>query len=443
MKEILFLFLLDYSGSMYQTFDQSVKYKTVYQNVNGIVSAADPASLSTVMIFGTDITKSCDDIKVLEGSTKNFPRILSELKPDKFGQTPLAKTLKKGVDYAIKNKVHHLIAITDGADSCQQDPCKELTMANERLKQAGKKIKLVLIGYDISKESEKFQCFKNLKLSQIQIEFVSASEGFQLQQKLTEIMASIQQNALASPNKENIRDKSPQTTHSSKVSQDKKNNPLNADSNPLSDSILEILGSPSGIQFTAQSKTYTKNWYGPFAILMPAGDYILKADDPRSRPVVVHIEKGQRLSKSWADFFSQPKTDLNLSSKILSYEWHPSPQTKLIHASLEPFNTYGRLDNQPNLQQVPFGEWTMKLVSPPWLRNLIPDKKVIVEPLTPQDLNGSEDATLIWKTSPNPKTRWVVEISYQGKVERHFIQSGVEAIPVLEGMQLKWLSGPE
>jgi len=445
MKEILFLFMLDYSGSMYQDFDQSVKYETVYKNVNAIASAGEQNSLSTLMIFGTETAKGCNDIRTLELSTAALPRQLRGMKPDKFGQTPLARTLRQGISYAIKNEVQNLITITDGADSCQEDPCQELAQSNQRLKSAGKKIKLLLIGYDVSKEKEKFQCFKNLQLSQIQIDYVSAANSFQLQQKLMEINKALQSQIL----NQNLKNSSEGLGDSGTQKPSRKNSAKDrtqkekASPQPSVDSMLEILGAPVSTQFTAKTKDQTKKWLGGFATLLAVGEYTVSSDYPKSREISVVLGKGQRLVKNWADFFAQPKSEVKINSRILSYEWQPEAPTRVMHASLEPFITYGPLNSAQKLYRVPFGQWTLKVISPPWLKNLVPDKKINVEPETPQDLGELQKLPFVWKSSPDAAKAWVLEISYQGRTERHFIQSGVEAVPVLEEMQVKWLSGTE
>lgn len=441
MKEILFLFLLDYSGSMYQTFDRKVKYETVQNNVNGLTAAADPRSRTSAFIFGTETKKACDDIKLIETTTPKFSKILSDMKPDKFGQTPLAGALRKGIDYSLKNNVKHIVTITDGADSCNQDPCQELVNANAKLKSANKKIKLLLVGYDISKESSKFTCFKNLKLDSITIDFVSASNGFQLQQKLRDLAAQLQKESLLAQAKDSKQKNDKSKNNSSNKQQSSASS--SAKDETQGDSSLEVLGAPAEVRFTAKSTSLTKTWFGAFPALLEAGSYVIQANDPRTQALQITLEKGQRLTKSWADFFSVPKGDLRFVSTALSYEWLPTAQTKATHSIAESFMTIGQLDNKPTSQQVLFGEWNVKLISPPWLKGLIPEKRVLIEPMSAQDFNGGEIEQLVWEKSPNSQKSWVLEIDLNGRIERHYLQPGVATIPVTRDMKVRWLSGDE
>jgi len=397
----------------------------------------NPGTSSAAYIFGTNKSAGCNDIKLIESPTANFSKILAPMKPDQFGQTPLVRALRNGVAYSIKNNVQSVIAITDGADSCNEDPCQELTSSNARLKAANRKIKLLLIGYDISKDQDKFQCFKNLKLSQIDLDFASTNDAFELQRKLRDLVAEVQSNALKKIQADKQRNGN-QKKASANQKQNSNGNQSPSPSNQ-SDSTLEILGAPAEVEF--QVKSGTKKWFGSFPVILDSGSYSVQSSDARTRAVSIQIEKGQRRTLHWAEFFELPKSNLHFNSMILSYQWKPNPVTKAIHAAPESFYTYGQLSNKPTTQSVLFGEWSVELVSPPWLKGHLADQKVILEPGGQLNFDSKTQTDLIWQDSPNPAKNWVLEISYNGKIERHFIQAGATAVPVLKGMTTKWLSG--
>lgn len=439
MKTILFLFLLDYSGSMYQKFDRHIKYETVFNNVRGLTQASRPDSQSAAFVFGTDNTKGCHDIKLIESETRSFARELFKLKPASYGQTPLAATLKKGIQYAINNDVQNVIAITDGGDSCKQNPCEELERGNELLKAANKKIKLILIGYDLNQDQIKFDCFKKLKLSHIDVEFFSITDAFELQQKLVELAEKSQANDRNELMNQMLKIKDPNLKNT-KINNQKNKSKEEKNKIQIFDNSIEIRGAPADVEFTAIGKNEDKKWSGAFPVLVLPDNYKISASDPKTQNVLVQVEKGEKVVKYWSDFFKNTLVGVNYQANELGFEWKPTTQTKTIHSRVESFRIMGQLENKNEEKNIEFGEWEVDVISPVWLVGQLPRRKILIEPAEKLQII-EEYSDLIWINTPDSTKDWVIEIDFNEKKERYFIQAGVTRIPIVKNMKVSWLDG--
>jgi len=440
MKSILFLLLLDYSGSMYQKIDSKTKYEILQNNVQGLLSSANNSIESSVLIFGSQPQKRCEDIQSFTLPTSDLANKISRIKPGEFGQTPLSAALAKAVDTTLKTSAKQIIAITDGADSCNRNPCEQLVQSNEKLARFNKKIKLVLIGYDLKSDSAAFDCFKKLKLSHIEIEFLNSQNSFDLQKKLL----ALAHEALADLAK-NLSKLTRADKKSSKEKSHKKNKD-NADDKKQASLALtqfEISGAPAEVKFSIYANNQVaKKWQGPFPILIDEGVYIVKAEMPGTRSVNLKILKGQKQIYHWADFFAEPTTGFIEKNNLLSFAWTPKESTKLIHRQVEGFYTTTLIENlTPTEKKIPFGEWSLKLISPPWLVGKVEDLTVNLQPANGAVSSQAYENKLNWVQNPDPTRRWVIEIEFNGNIERHFIQSGISQVPLLKDMKVTWLSG--
>ena len=138
------------------------------------------------LVFGTNPSQGCSDVKTLNLPSAQMSSTLQKMRPGALGKTPLATSLHLLVRKAIKHDAQISVVVTDGADSCGQDPCKALQVGDRELGKAGKKLKVHIIGFDLKNESKKFACFKDLKLDNIEVSMSEASSSSDLQRRIRE-----------------------------------------------------------------------------------------------------------------------------------------------------------------------------------------------------------------------------------------------------------------
>ena len=127
MNALMYLLILDFSGSMYQKVDNKPKYVILQENVRALNQSLNDEALkskSGILAFGLHPKNKCDDFVFENIETKNMSKIIDTFRPGAYSMTPLAESIKRGTDMAIKDKLKKVIIFSDGADSCGKDPCK-------------------------------------------------------------------------------------------------------------------------------------------------------------------------------------------------------------------------------------------------------------------------------------------------------------------------------
>jgi len=119
------LFILDTSGSMYE-FKYNMSKTAIIKAMKSRPTDVEVA----LRVFNQDSFKTretgCNNSElILDFDDYDVDTLSKTLKSVKvFGQTPLAQTmLECEYDFFDKDKINEIVLITDGADTCDGDPC--------------------------------------------------------------------------------------------------------------------------------------------------------------------------------------------------------------------------------------------------------------------------------------------------------------------------------
>ena len=406
MKSLLFLLILDFSGSMYQSVNKEIKYQIVQQNVDALLSAADKgsASQSAFLVFGLNAHEKCSDIAFREMPTQQIPHVVHGFRPAAYSKTPLADSIRRATDITIRRKAKRVVIFSDGADSCGKDPCRQLVRSNAKLAAAHQVMEMTFIGIDLKSAVAQFACFKK-SLSNIHIAFSDIENSFQVEQVLRDVV-----------NSDNGKVKKPFGQ-------------------------VEVSGAPAAVQFTAlpAGQKEIATWLGAYKQPLKQGSYSITSNFPGTQAVAVRIEQEQEKSIYWADFFKNPRSQFIDQDKGLTFLLTPLDQTKAAHRKVQSMIVSGALlaPETERTTELPFGEWSVEILSPPWLRLNGGKRTIVLAPNETQHVNFFELFSLYWEPVPDPSQRHVVKI---GAKERYFIQGEIKNIPMCQGAQVQWLT---
>lgn len=446
MKSLVFLLLLDYSGSMDQVWQNKSKIQTLKEEATALLSTQNEKTQSMALVFGSDVSKGCRDLRSFVMPSTKLTRQLQSLKPDNQGKTPLAFGLTVMVDRALTNNIKSAVVITDGADSCGQDPCKALEVGDKALAKQNKKLKVHIIGMDLKREGQKFQCFKELKLNNIEISMSEASNVFELQQKIKE-------GQLAGLNKgDEIKDgdthrnigltKNKIEVDPATQQGDVKN--VNADSvvDIKTEGFLEIVGAPTQAEFEAISKQQQKKWSGPYVLTLPAASYKVAFLDNNGVALNIELGAGTHVRIPWVRLLKKSQAAVYIHKSRIGLTWTPTIATGAIHQNNEKLTIAASLEGGTKSAHIPFGAWTVEPSSPPWLEkklkardiNLTLDKETVI------DLEDLYKEELRWVKNPKPQIFHVMVLkNKEGAEERHLISPGAVILPIPVGWQESWI----
>lgn len=418
MKSLLLLFILDFSGSMYQKLNQNeIKYQVLQQNVramNSALKAEDLNAQSGVLTFGLNAKKKCQDLAYSELSTGQVPAHVEGLRPGAYSKTPLAEAIRQGTEITIQHHIKKVIVFSDGADSCGQDPCQELLRANEKLKSAQYVMNMKFIGIDLKKNDSKFECFRNNKHSNINIDFSNIGESFDIQQ------------ALLQANDVKIEDvKSP-------------------------NGIFRVRGAPAHVQFHILNTP--KKWFGAYGVEMSGGSYTIESSHPKTKKIFFTLNPGHEKEIFWEDFFYKPFSKMNFKKSSISYLLTPGPQTLESHKDPKVQIIYGNENDfgLPTNLDLPFGDWMVEIISPVWLKKSAGVVKILIEPEKDAKIDLQKLFGLKWIENSRPDVGRVFEVikniskvqkAEEGEMEspRYYLQPGIDSLPIKDNFELLWI----
>jgi hypothetical protein len=440
IKSLGLILLLDYSGSMEQVLDQEAKYKTLQTQTTALISSFKKNEKVQTIVFGSAPKLGCQDIKIESGIISAQVEYLKSLKPGPFGMTPLSKALKIMSKEAIKNKVKTVIALTDGGDSCGQDPCQALADISLSLQKEKTTLNLVFIGFDLKKEKSKLVCLKEKSFKNLNITYLESSDAESLQ----DLLKQVQYEALLAEGAESARGEvsGVQSLKSTKgMNSSSQNSSPQIRGEGLSQvfanvGLLEVVGAPSTAVFNLTG-VEQRNWLGPFVVKLIPGKYRLKFQDAMGLEIEIEIKRGQHLKLPWANLISKPIVTLRLQDVVLTTEWTPDEKTKLIHGTSQEFH-FRSLDGQPTYP-LPFGKYKIKTSSPSWLADL--EKSIYFGP--GEDVELSIEAMfkdhIKLVDNPFPGVFSVLEIQEAGgRTERHLV-TGQKRVPIKKEQEYKFL----
>lgn len=414
MKPLLFLFILDFSGSMYQPVDGTVKYKVVQNNVSAMVesvNAQDRSRESGVLVFGLGEDRSCKDIRYNEMSTVQTASEINSYAPGSFSKTPLAESIRRGADIVIQRGVDRLVLFSDGADSCDGDPCQELENANERFKEENVFLEMTFVGIDLKDDAPKFECFKK-QYSNININDTKVDNAQDIEAAL-EQAAEIQ--------KQLDKDKG----------------------------TVLVRGAPSGSVFKAVSggRGFSKKqlarakgdkWKETSAVRLVPGPYQVITNHRGSQAVDVRLASRERKTLYWSDFFAEKKVDLHYFKNGITVLAKPGFSTKISHRSppeehyIE--SPFGKAENFS--LPLEFGVWDLEILSPAWLTSNKSAQVSLAVNSEGYKVSLFPIFNLRWEKVPDSSKDWVMEVNSDKKF---YIQRGVKMVPVTNDAVIDWL----
>lgn len=408
INELMFLFILDFSGSMWQELDGALKYRVMHQNISSMLLSLDEQQReepSAIMAFGLDTSKKCDDITYKEMKTDGVSLAVRGMRPAPFSRTPLAASIARGTDITIERNVKKVFLFSDGADSCGKDPCLQLLESNEKLKKVDKIMEMTFVGMDLKGDAPRFDCFKRA-YSHIVINGLRAERSFDIQETLK---AGLSEPPAPVP--------------------------------PYG--LLRINGAPPDMEFSAdaahKAKKPRRDWNGSYAIRILAGDYRVRSAYPGTKTLSVDVAPGQDRIVYWSEFFREPRSQVNSRQYPLRSILRPGMQTRAAHPKVDVVVLEGAASNNGEVEKfrLPFGDWSAEIDSPPWLKKGVGRKELRVQPLVPFQLDLPALFEIEWLNVPDAKKRWVF-MTDDG--QRYYLQKGHRRIPVRKGTKVEWLA---
>jgi hypothetical protein len=408
MTPLLFLFILDFSGSMYQKLNEQMKFLIIQQNVTALMAALPSEQQETesgLLVFGLHPKNKCNDLVYSEVRSKSVVKKVTEFHPGPYSRTPLAEAIKRGTLTTIRRGVKRVVLFSDGADSCGRNPCEELLISNEKLKAVNLIMDLTFVGIDLKSDAPKFECFKK-SLSNIKINFSDIQTEFAVQ------------TALQRENEVTVTNDIGGTF-----------------------GFISVKGAPASVKFSAirvAPKVKPHHWLGAYRTQIERGTYRLTSDYPHSKKLSVKITENQTQEIYWSDFFRQPKSMLGYELNSLTLLLTPLDQTQAAHRQVVPVIIEGALGPTLNLGQthLPFGDWAVKILSPPWLKRTASQEIFTLAPETSLRIDVFKMFALKWQQVPDPGSRWIFELSDK---QRYYLQGRIGKIPISKTDQVRWI----
>jgi hypothetical protein len=441
------ILMLDYSGSMEQPLDKTPKIQIVQKQVHALLSSVPPQDTSEAIVFGTKPDKECKDVRMMSGKNATLQKQVMEMKPGAFGKTPLTQGFRALVSRLQKYPGTRAVVITDGADTCGENPCEFLKQADAKMK-TEKPYEIFMVGLDLKEDKSQMQCFKDLNLKNFTIHFSDIDSKEDL---LNQLKAS------QSLNKDidtEIKDSMRTGNTNIKIFKMKgqgKNSSAGANANknqkpPAPPAHLEITGAPEDAHFSIAGEKHNQTWEGPFAISVPAGEYKIRFEDANNGiEITFKLASGTLTKIPWAHLMKNAVGEVDMNEMALTLKWTPESSTKEIHGDIKPIETLARLDNKtvapPN---IPFGKWNIEVISPPWLAKRMKPRSVVITNATKNKINITElfGDELKWVDAPQTAGPQVMVIqNKEVQEERHFLPAGqYKHIPILKDSEARWLT---
>jgi hypothetical protein len=460
IKTLALLALLDYSGSMDQKFSGKVKIEIMQKNIQGLLAVQPAQDNVELIIFGAEPQKKCQDLSLWSGSAIQVQKKLSEVKPGAFGRTPLSAGLLSLTHRALETKTSNVFVLTDGADSCQQNPCETLVKVNEKFKKTNQKLNLVLIAFDLKRDQKKFECFKNLKLSNLTISLIEAQNENEIYNQLKKIQAAalglseeLDQEDKESNDKLDHNDSSQKgagvgggSVGTGAHGRNKKNTSKSQGKKKLSskEGVLEILGAPLEAKFQMVGVGFQKSWTGAFPLTVPVGEYKLQFIDEWGLEIPLVIEPQQIKRIYWASLMKNAKTLWKFQQAHLGVVLTPTASTQEVHGVLQKLEIGANLNSPEVLTEVPFGEWGVEITHPIWLKGIVSKEtlKIPRGPMASQVLVDFFKEELRWVKNPKSEQMSILEIQINQQIpERFLISPGTLEVPVPKNAEAAFLTG--
>jgi Ca-activated chloride channel family protein len=113
--------VLDASNSMWGQVDGKAKIDIARSELSQLLAKPEINSQAQVLVYGSQTKNSCSDIKRLaeESNAEAVLKAINTIRP--LGRSPIGAALKQAA--ALVQGQGSIVLISDGAESCEQDPC--------------------------------------------------------------------------------------------------------------------------------------------------------------------------------------------------------------------------------------------------------------------------------------------------------------------------------
>jgi hypothetical protein len=388
---LAFLLITDFSGSMLQSFDKQIKLDLLRNQIQTLTESLPSDKKTKMFVFGSQHHESCKQIQTFQLKISELNSQLENLSPGSYGKTPLAKTLDLALDEAKETRTSDVLVLTDGADTCQGDPCETLLAQDKKLSFRSK-VRLMIVGYDLKSDQKKLQCLETLssKLHNIELIYKNSQNLMDSQQALKKFAESVTQNQLALS----------------------------------SDGKITIRGAPDFVQFLATSTTspdIQRKWHGDFPILLPSGSYKLRNLSKNSKEVPIQIRPRENHQIRFSETLLWTKTEVQGIPTGFEVIARPSP------ATIEGFaiNSERKLNAQM-IENLEIGSWVLETTHPWWLQGV---RFPLVIPLEERKIQSTESLfqkNYNWVLVPNSSNPQILQLFQEDHEVRVLIPPSIQ-----------------
>jgi|GEM_PF-7125544 len=464
MKTIIAtLFILDFSGSMYQKIVDKSKYQVLQTKMTEMSSTYKGQVPIAVSSFGQKGNTSCNDVRFDQMNFDQLPRWIKSQKPGAYSKTPLAKAIESVAEATKKHHFQQVVIVTDGADSCGADPCEALQKLAKTLEKQKTPLLMDLVGYDVKLNAKKLEC-ANIKSNALKYRFHIAQNDTDLSKQLVKIDRKIKkQNAtniilsgkkseaekfLNSQKKQDLP-KSSQLAQTEENSNDQTDDtfdkPINLFSPELrlDDELLSsvrIVNPPNNRLFYAYRKgKLIKKWNGEFAAVLPPGEYSIRTFDKKNitQNLKLTIEPKKNKLISFKLFLKDPTPHLIVKSTLFPIKVSPVKGNTIRNEDL---SIPERIEGE-HVLALGEGEWAIEIYYPWWLKK--PLKKIIRLAAGEKrvlDFRKIHSNSIKWIATPNSSRDLAVLLTTEfGNEFRVFVPKGSKKTPVLKSWDPHWL----
>lgn len=178
--------VVDASGSMWGKIGQLAKFQAVVDAIKQSADDSVPPIEVGLTVFGHKTEDECSGGETIiapqQFDKEKFSNELSRIKPR--GRAPLMNTVKSAIEL-LRGKRSALLLITDGTDTCGQDPCK---MIADLQKQA-EEVSIDTIALDVksSRDLEGLKCLSDAAKGKLRVVSTAEELNSVLREKMTDL----------------------------------------------------------------------------------------------------------------------------------------------------------------------------------------------------------------------------------------------------------------
>lgn len=395
------IFVLDYSGSMEQKVNNVEKSKLLREGMVEFFKSIPPNQPSIGIIFGAQPKLGCKDIIKNKTDSRRVGAWILSKKPGPYGKTPLADSLLALKEYKDNTELWDspALVITDGADSCDKDPCKALVELDKSIR-VSEKVHLKVIGFDLKQQKKNLECFKKLvgKLDNFDLEVIEADDMHSFLKALA------------------------RSSRAAKL--------------PKGMVSIYVSGAPPNAEFVAlpaERRNQKTDWKGTFRVVVKPDSWKISLKKTiGSQPVHIDANPGDYVRIYYSDFFKVKTAMAHVKCEGLAILAEPVELTKQAHKEVKSIPICD--GNQPI--QIPFGKWKLSAISPWWLKDSV-STLIDLNPNEKLKLSGESifKESLDWITVDSVDSTKVLKLG-EAKI---VLLPGIKKVPKKKETQEEWI----